>query len=52
MRRLTALSLLPLFLLIANLIEAFIILTGWSLRRVRSSLISSNYSTDKAPAAS
>jgi hypothetical protein len=52
LRRYTALSLLPLFLPIANSIEGFIILTGWLLRRGRGSLISSSRSTGKAPAAS
>ena len=51
LRRLTALSLLPLFLPVVNLIEGFVVLTGRSLRRGRGSLTSSSRSTGKAPAA-
>ena len=50
-RRLTALSSLPSFLPIANSTEAFVVSTGRSLRRGKSSLASSSHSTGKAPAA-
>jgi len=50
--RLTALSLLPLFLPIANLIEAFILTGRLLYRGGRSSLISSSRSIGKAPATS
>ena len=52
LRRLTALSLLPLFLPIASSMEGFIILTGRSLRRGRGSLVSSSRSIGKAPTTS
>ena len=52
LRYLAALSLLPSFLPIANLMEGFVASTGRSLRRGRGSFASSSRSTGKAPAAS
>jgi hypothetical protein len=51
-RRLTALSLLPSLLPVANSMEGFVVSTGRSLRRGRGSLASSGRSTGKVPAAS
>jgi hypothetical protein len=52
LRHLTILSLLPIFLPIANLIEAFILTSRSLYRGGRSSLISSSRSIGKAPTTS